>query len=77
MPVQYGTVQLVDYRFATALHDARYVNRRGSEFEVCLEVDWQEQCLAKFRACGREHGKKIAQGVSHALPEIIVSSAIR
>ena len=56
------TIELVDYRSAAALHDARYVDLCGSEFEVHLEIDRQEQCLAKFRACGPEDGEKIAQG---------------
>jgi hypothetical protein len=55
------TGKLVDYWSAAAPHDAWYIDPCGSEFEVRLEIDRQEQCLAKFRACGREYGKDIAQ----------------
>ena len=40
--VERFTIELVDYRFAAALQDARYVNRRGSECEGGLSVDERE-----------------------------------
>ena len=56
------TIELVDDRSGAARHDARYVNPRGSAFQVRIEIDRREQGLAKFRAYGREHGEEIAQG---------------
>ena len=55
------TIKLVDHRPAAAPHDAGYLYSGGSEFQVRFKMNWQEQGLAKFRACGREYGEKIAQ----------------
>ena len=55
------TIELVDDRSAAALHDARYVDLRRSQFLVRCEMNRQVTCLAKFRAGGREDGEKIAQ----------------
>ena len=59
--VEWFAIELVDYRFAAARHDARYINPCGSQFQVRFETYRKKQCLAKFRACGREYGEKIAQ----------------
>jgi hypothetical protein len=56
------TIELVDYRSAVAPHDARYVDPCGSEFQIRFEINPQEQCLAKFGACGPEDGEMIAEG---------------
>ena len=56
------TTELIDDRSAGARQDARYFNLRGSLLEVRLEIDGQEQCLAKLRACRREDSEEIAQG---------------
>ena len=55
-------IELVDDWSAAAPHDARYVNPCSSEFRVRLEINRQEQCLAKFRAGGPEDREEIAQG---------------
>ena len=55
------TIELVDYWSAAAPHYSRYIDPRGSEFQVRLEIYRQEHCLAEFRACMREYGKMIAQ----------------
>ena len=54
-------IECVDYRFTAALHDARYVDLRGSLLEVRVEFDRQKQRLAKFRSGRREDGEHIAQ----------------
>jgi hypothetical protein len=54
-------IELVDYWFAAARHDARYINRRGSAFQVRIEINRQEQCVENFRACGAEYTEHIAQ----------------
>ena len=57
--VEWFTIEIVDDRLTTALHNARYVYPRGSAFEVRFKIYWQEQRLAKFRARGCKDGEKI------------------
>src|SRR5687767_14518115 len=59
--VEWLTIKLIDHRPAAAPHETGYLDSCGSEFQVRFEINRQEQCLAKFRACGREYGEKIAQ----------------
>jgi len=55
------TIEVINHRLTSALHNARYVYLRGSAFEVRFKINWQEQRLAKFRARGCKDGKMIAQ----------------
>jgi hypothetical protein len=52
----------VDDRSSTTLQNAGYLDSCGSEIEIHLEIDRQEQCLERVRACRRKNGEKVAQG---------------
>ena len=65
--VERFAAEIVDYRSAATLHNTRYIDRCGSEFEIRVEIDRQKQCLARYCAQRPENGENIAErGASFA-----------
>ena len=49
--------KFVHDRSTAALHDARYLDRRGSTLQIGLESDWQVEGLGGLTERGRHDGK--------------------
>src|SRR5262249_36224189 len=56
--------ELVDLGTRLALQDARYLDPCRPSFQVGLDINRQEQGLAKLRTGGCEDGEDIAQGLA-------------